>query len=150
MTGDGDGFCPCGDEWRNAFYQNGSAENRTVQHGADGSIRGFPHLLEVILFDARRIRSNGSAFDSHAVLFGGVGAVHSHLVVGFIAVFEAKIVIFSFQINIGREKNILYHLPDDTGHLVAVHLHKRGGHRNLIGHGKSLHYVQFYLDCSLV
>ena len=90
--------------------------------------------MEVVFLHPLGVGGDGGALDSHAVLLGGVGGVHSHLVTGLIPVLEAQVVVFGLQVHEGEEQLVLDHLPQDAGHLVAVHLHQGGRHGNF-GHG---------------
>ena len=63
------------------------------------------------------------------------------VVVGLVSVNQAKVVVFRVKLNVGVDKNILYHLPDDTGHLVAVHFHKGGSHFDFFSHFNFLRFL---------
>ena len=68
----------------------------------------------------------------HAVFLGGLGGVHRHLVVGLVPVLQAQVVVFGLQVHIGHQQLVLDLLPEDAGHFVAVHLHQRRFHQNLV------------------
>ena len=56
---------------------------------------------------------------------GLVGGVDRDLVVGLVALLDAEIVIEKIDIEIRMDQFVLDELPDDAGHLVAIHLDDR-------------------------
>ena len=44
-----------------------------------------------------------------------------NLVVRCVAILKPQIVVFQFDLDKGENQFVLDHLPDDAGHLVAVH-----------------------------
>ena len=60
-------------------------------------------------------------------------ASHRHRVVGVVAVLEAEVVVLGLEVDVGQDQLVLHPRPEDARHLVAVHLHDRGLHRDL-GH----------------
>ena len=50
--------------------------------------------------------------------FAGVDA---DLIVRLVSVRQSEVIIFGVQFNERRKKLVLYHLPDDSCHFVAVH-----------------------------
>ena len=94
MTGDDDGLFPRGDIGRYAVEQNGRAEHRAVQRGADRAVGTFPHLFQPVFFHALGVGRNGGAFDRHAVFFSGFGGIEGNFIVRFVAMFQPQIVIF--------------------------------------------------------
>ena len=132
VTGNGDGFAPPGDEWGDTPHQDGGAEYRAVQKGTDGGVGGFPQFVEMVLFHTGGVGSDGGAFYSHPIFFGGQGGVHGDLVICLVPVFQAEIVVFGVQINIREQQNVLDHLPDDPGHFIAVHLYQRRLHGDFL------------------
>ena len=134
VTGDGDGLFPVLDHRLDAVDHNGCAEHSAVQHGADGAVGALPHLVQLVLLHALGVGGDGSALDRHAVLLVGEGGIHGHLICGGIAVGQTQIVVLGLEIHKGEDQLVLDHLPQDAGHLVAVHLHQRRGHLNFF-HG---------------
>ena len=65
---------------------------------------------------------DGGAFDGDAHLPGLFGGVDGDLVLGAVAFLDAEIVIEQVDIEIGQDQLLLDEIPDDPGHLVAVHL----------------------------
>ena len=139
VAGDGNGLLPAADHGVDALDDDGRAEDGAVEHGADGAVGALPHLLEVVLLDALGVGGDGGALDGDAQAFGGLCGVDGDLVVGLVAVLEAEVVVLGLKVNVGADELILDDLPDDAGHLVAVHLDERGLHRDL-GHS-NLHGV---------
>ncbi len=73
MTGDRDRLAPAGDKGLDAVNQDRSAENRTVENGADRAVRAFPHLLELVFFHALGIGGDCGTFDSNTELERAIG-----------------------------------------------------------------------------
>ena len=147
MTGNGDGLFPAGDKRSDAFYNDRSTENSSVQKGTDGTIGGFPHFRQVVFLHTVCVRGDGSAFYSNTIFFGSHCRVNRNLIFGGFTMFQSQIIILGVQIDVGGEQDILNHLPDDTGHLVAIHFNQGGRHLNLLKilHGKEppLNHGQF-------
>ncbi len=140
MTGDGDGLLPVLDHGLDGGDADGGAEDRAVQNGADGAIGALPHLGELGIFlHALLVGGDGGALDAHAVFFVGVGGIDGHLILRGVAVQQAQVIVFGLQVHIGRNQLVLDHLPEDAGHLVAVHLDQRRFHLNF-SHCKKLLY----------
>jgi len=66
------------------------------------------------------------------VLLDGFGSINGHLVLGGISVLNAEVVVFDGDIEEGEDEFVLDGLPDDSCHLVAVHLHHGTGHLYLV------------------
>ena len=93
MTGDGNRLLPSADCRANAADENRRAEDRAVEHGANGAVGRLPHLVQVVLRHALGVRGDGRALDRDAVLFRRVGAVNRHLIARFVAVRQTEVVI---------------------------------------------------------
>ena len=93
MSGNGDGFLPVLNTWFYSLYYNRGAEHGSVQDGADGSVGTLPHFLQVVFLHAGGVGGDGGTFNSHAVLFGGIGGINGYLVVGLIPVFQSKVIV---------------------------------------------------------
>ena len=115
----------------NPFYNDRSAEHGAVQDSADRTVGALPHLLQPIFLHSRRIGSNGGAFHRHAVFLGGFRRVCRHLVVGAVAVLKSQIIVLCLQIHKRKQKLLFDHLPENPGHLVAVHFYQRRRHLDL-------------------
>ena len=128
VAGDGDWLCPVCHTGNDTLYENRGAENGSVQYGPDRAVRALPHLFQVILRHSCGIRSDGGAFYRNSVLFCCLGAVNRYLVVRLVPVRKTQIIILCFQINIRKKKLVLYHFPQNTGHLIPIHFHQRSRH----------------------
>ncbi len=93
MAGDGDRLGPVLHIGHDAVDQDGGAEYRAVQDGADGAVGALPHLLQVIFLHPGSIGGDGGAFHGHSILQRGVGGVHCDLVVRGIAVLQAQVIV---------------------------------------------------------
>ena len=149
MTCNGNRFFPVRDEGNNSLYKDGGTEHCAIQNSADCSVGRLPHLMEIIFLHTGRVGSNSSAFHSHSIFFCGHSTVICYLVAGQIPVFQAKIIVFCFQIYVGRKKDILNHLPDNPGHFIPIHLNKGSGHSDFVCHIAYLRFVSpFWGYCS--
>ena len=135
VAGNGDGLFPELDGGLDAVDHDGGAEHGAIQRSADGAVGALPHLVELVLVHPLRVGGDGGALDGHAVLLVGLGGVDGHLVAGGVAVGQTEVVVLGLQIDVRQEKLVLDELPEHTGHLVAVHLHKGGGHFDLFHDG---------------
>ena len=102
-----------------------------------------PRMLRMVPFGDRHIflrlnsftrPSSGvmvAHFTADADLAGLVGGVDGDLVVGLVALLDAEIVIEKIDVEIRMDQLVLDELPDDAGHLVAVHLDDRILHLDL-------------------
>jgi hypothetical protein len=76
------------------------------------------------------------AFDADAMLLDRIGGVDGDLIVGLVAVFHPKVVVFEFYIEERVDELVLDVLPDDPGHFVAIEFDDGVGHLDFC-HGKS-------------
>jgi hypothetical protein len=134
VTGDGDGLLPELHGRVDARDGDRRTEHGAVHHGADGAVRALPHLVEVVLGHALGVRGDGRALDGDAEALRRIGGIHSHLIVGLVAVGQAQVIVFGLQVHEREDEFVLDHLPQDPGHFVAVHFDERGEHFNLF-HG---------------
>ena len=132
MTRNGNGLGPVLDIRNDTVYEDGCAEYRTVKNGTDGSVGALPHFLQVILLHTGAVGGDGCALDCNAVLEGCICGIYGYTVVGCISVLQTEIVILCLQIHKRKNQLILDHLPEDSGHLISVHLYKRGCHFNFV------------------
>ncbi len=130
MAGNRNRLLPVPDARLDALDRNRGAEYGAVKNRADGTVGAFPHLFEIIFRHTGSVGGNGSAFDGHAILLGGLRRVKSYLVIRLIAVLQAQIVIFCLQIHKRQNQLILNHFPKNAGHLIPIHLHQRSCHFN--------------------
>ena len=141
MTGNGDGLLPGAHRGLNAFHHDRCTKNSAVQNGADRSIGALPHFLQIIFCHTGSVGGDGGTFNCNTVFFRCQRGIHRHLIVGLIAVLQTQIIILCFQINIRQQQLVLDDFPQDTGHLISVHFHKRGGHCNLVHKSKSSCFI---------
>ena len=130
MTGNGDRLFPVAYTRLNSIYNNRCTEYGTIQDGTNSAVRAFVHFLQVILVHSCLIWGNGGTFYSNSVFLGCLCCIYSNLVICVISVLQAKIIIFSLQVNKRIQKFILNKLPENTGHLISVHLYKGCVHLN--------------------
>jgi hypothetical protein len=121
VSADDDGLSPSGNAARDVLDDDGFAENDTTTDVADGSIGRLPHLLEVELLNTCLIWGDGCTFNSDFASLDGVCAVNSDLIVSRITVLDAQVVVLNVKVQVGRNELVLDDVPDDTGHLIAVH-----------------------------
>ena len=131
VSGNGDRLLPVFHARLDSLYHDWRAEYGSIQDRADGAVGAFPHFFQIILCHACRIGSNGRAFYRDLVFFRRIGGIHRNLVVGLIPVLQSQVIIFRIQFDKRLQKILFYHLPEDPGHLVAVHLDNWCCHLNL-------------------
>ena len=105
-----------------ALYLNWCTENSTVQRCTDRTIWRLPHFLQIILCHTSCIRCNRCTFYSNTILFGCLCRVDRYLIVCLITVLQSEIIILCLQINKRKKQLILDHFPENSGHLIAIHL----------------------------
>ena len=135
MTAHNNGCGPIRYQAGDIIDHNRLPEHGSIQDIAAGTIGAFTHLFEVELFYARLIRCNGCTLNAHTVLLDGIGGIHSYLVVGRIAVFNAEIEIFNIYVQVGENQFVFNELPDDPGHFIAIQFHHRIGYFDLTHSG---------------
>ncbi|MPM79706.1 hypothetical protein SDC9_126745 [bioreactor metagenome] len=128
VAGHSDGFFPPRYRRTEKGQQNGGAERRPVQNGADGSVGGGPDLRQVIFLLPMAVGGDGGAFDCHAQPLCGIGRVNGHLIPRLVAMTKTQIVVLRFQVHVGLNQFVLNDLPEDAGHFVPIHLHQRHVH----------------------
>ena len=131
MTGDSDRLLPVLHTWVNARNGDRSTEHGTVHDATDCTVRTFPHLVELILVHALGIRGNGSTLHGYTIFLGSLGRIDGYLVIGLVAIRQTQVVILRFQVNERKNQFILDHLPEDSCHLITVHLYQWSRHLNL-------------------
>ena len=131
MSCDRDRLFPAGNKRLDALNEDRSSENGTVKDSSDSSVRALPHRVEVILGHSLSVRCDSSALNCNAELISPVSCIDSNLVSCLVSVLESQVEILGLQINIRQDDNVLYLLPDNSCHLVPVHLYEGGLHLNL-------------------
>ena len=137
VAADHDGFGPTGHKAGDVLADDRLAEDHATEDVADGAVGRFPHLFQAKLLDPLFVGRDRRAFHCNADFLGHLGAVDGDLIVGAVALFDAEVIIQKVEIEIGQDQLFLDEIPDDPGHLVAVHLNNGIGHLDL-GHGFAL------------
>ena len=122
VTADHDRLGPARHQPRHVLADDRLAEDRAADDVADRAVGRPPHLLEVELLHARLVGRDGGALHGDAVLLGRLGRIDRHLVVGLVAMLDAEVVVLQVDVEVRQDQLVLDELPDDAGHLVAVHL----------------------------
>ena len=131
MAGQRDGSLPVAHARLDAAHHDRGAEHRAVEHGADGAVGALPHLLEAVFLHTSGVGGDRRALHGDAEALGRFGRFDRHGVVGLVAMLEAEVVVLGLQVDERADQLVFDHLPDNAGHLVAVHLNQRRGHLNL-------------------
>ena len=134
VTSDGDRLLPVLHCRMDARDSDRCAEYGAVEDRADSAVRALPHLVQLVLVHALVVRCDGSTLNGYAQAFCSLGCVLCYLVAGLVALNESQVVILCLEVNERKDKLILDHLPQNTGHLVAIHLYEWSGHLNFFGH----------------
>lgn len=89
MTPDHDRLRPPRHQSWNILDQDGLTKHGTIQIITNRAIWRLPHLLQIELFHARLVRSNGGAFDADLALSDGLGAVERHLIISLVTILHS-------------------------------------------------------------
>ena len=122
MTANHDGVRPARDQAGYVINNDWLAENYTAQNIADGTVGRLPHFLQAEFFDARFVWCNCGAFYTDAEFADGVGGINGDLIIGLVAIFHAKVIIFQVDIKIWQNESFTNPFPDDPCHFVAIKL----------------------------
>ena len=128
VAADDDRLGPARHQPRHVLADDRLAEDDAAQDVADGAVGRAVHVLEVEFLHPRFVRGDGGALDPDADLLDRFGGVDGDLVAGLVALLNAEVVIEQLDVEIGMDQLLLDELPDDAGHLVAVHLDDRIRH----------------------
>ena len=131
MTGNGDRLLPVLHTWVNAWNGDRCTKYSSVHDASDGSVRTFPHFVQLVFIHTLGIRSNRGTLYCHTIFLGSLSRVDGHLIVGLITIGQAQVIILSLEVDERQYQFILNHLPQDASHLVTVHLHQGSCHLNL-------------------
>jgi hypothetical protein len=112
VAGHGNRLFPGTDIGLNPTRQDGGAEHRAVQDGADGAVGTRPHLFQVEFLHALGVGGDGRALDAHAVFLDGLGRGHGVQVVGVVPFFHIEVVILRIQVHIGLQQLFFHHAPE--------------------------------------
>ena len=130
MSCNSDWFFPVFYTWLNAFYNNRCTEYCSVKYCTDRSVRTLPHFFQIILFHTCRIRCDCCTFYCNFIFLGCISSIDCYLIICLISMFQTQIIIFCVQFNIWLQKIFFDHLPENSCHLVSVHLYDRCCHFN--------------------
>ena len=114
----------------NTLYYYGCTENGSVHYRPDSTVRALIHFTKVIFLNSGIIRCDSRALNGNSKSVCSICRVDSYLIAGLITMFKSKIVILCLQIDKRIQQFVLYHLPDNTGHLISIHLYQRCCHLN--------------------
>ena len=132
VAGDGDGLFPAAHRGLHRVDQDRRAEDRAAHDGADRPVGAGPLACQLrVLHHALGVGGDRGALHRDAVLQRGVGGVHRDLVARGVAVQKPEVIVFRVQLHEGRDQLVLDLLPQNAGHLVAVHLNERRRHLDL-------------------
>ena len=132
VPGDGDGGLPVLHHGPDTGQDDRGPEGRAVQNSPNGAVGGFPHFGELrVLLHPLAVGCNRGALHRHAQAFGGLSGIHGDLVLCSVPAQQPQVVILGLQVHKRQNQFFLNHSPENTGHLIPVHLHQRGGHLNL-------------------
>ena len=130
VAGDGDGLFPVAHARARCPSTRMGVRNTVPSSRARMVPLGLFHICFRSYSSTRcGVGRDGGALDRHAQALGGLGGIDGHLVVGARrgAQGPGRSTRSSGR-RYGQSSSSLMQLPDDAGHLVAVHLHKRGCH----------------------
>ncbi len=68
------------------------------------------------------VRCDGRAFDANGIFLDGFCCVEGDLVVGLVSVWQAEIVVFKVDVEVGLDEFVFDVFPDDACHLIPVEL----------------------------
>ena len=122
MTPDNDRLCPPWDESGDVLDHDGLAEDCAVELVTDGTVGALPHFFKLELLDTGLISCNGGALNADLACLDGMSSIKGDLVIGGVTVLDAQVKILDVDIEVGEDQLFLDELPDDAGHLIAVHV----------------------------
>ena len=144
MSCNRDWLFPGTDIWLNPFYDDRCTENRTIQNCTNRSIWALPHFFQMIFLHTGCIRCDSGTLYSDSIFSGGLSTVYGHLIIGRISVFKPEIIILCLQINKRKQKLLFDHGPENSGHLISIHLYQRCFHCYFI-HVLFLHFLSGFM-----
>ena len=90
----------------NVRDDNWLSENSSIKNVSNGSIWGFPHLLQVEFGNSLFIWGDSGALNSYLAFGNGVGGINGDLIVSGISVFNGEIEVLAFKVKI--RVNVLF------------------------------------------
>ena len=130
MTRKCDRFLPVAYTWLNSLYNDRCTEYRSVKNCTDRTIRALIHLLEIIFVHTGMIWCDRRTFYCNTIFLSCFSSIDRNLVICFITIIQPEIIILCVQINKRKKEFIFDHFPEDSGHLISVHLYQRCRHLN--------------------
>ena len=125
VAADDDRLGPAGHEPRHVLADDRLAEDDAAQNVADGAVGRAIHFLEAELLHSPFVGGDGGALDADADLLDRFCCFDRDPIARFVALLHAEVVIKQFDIEIGMDQLFLDEMPNDAGHLVAVHFDDR-------------------------
>jgi len=122
VSSNDDGLGPAWHTAGDVRDNDGLSEDGTVEDVSDGSVGGSPHLLEAEFSDTSLIWGDSSALDTNLAGLDGFCGLMGDLIVSGITVLDAEIEVLDIQITMREDELLLDELPDNSGHLISVHL----------------------------
>ena len=126
MAANDDRPCPAGDQPGYVLADDRLPENRAAEDVADRAIWRFVHALEAKFLNPFFVWGDCRAFHADAIFLDRIGAVDGDLVISLVTLFDAQIVIFQINIQIGVDQLVFNFLPDDARHFIAINLDNGG------------------------
>ena len=114
---------------------DGGSKDSATNDVSNGSVGGSPHLLEAKFSDTSFVGGDSGALDTNLAGLDGFCGLDSDLIVSGITVLDAEIEVLDVQITMREDELILDELPDDSGHLISVHLDNGVSNLDLGGSG---------------
>jgi len=117
-----DGLFPAWHELGDVGDNDRGSEDSATNDVSNGSVGGSPHLLKAEFSDTSLIRGDSSALDTNLAGLDGFCGLMGDLIVSGITVLDAEIEVLDIQITMREDELLLDELPDNSGHLISVHL----------------------------
>ena len=122
MSSNDNGLSPPGHQPGNVLDNDGLSEDSSIELVSNRAIGAFPHLLQFEFLDSGLIGSDGRALNANLAFLYGCSCIQCHLIVCLVTILHAEVEVLNVDVEEGQDQLILNELPDDAGHLVAVHI----------------------------
>ena len=130
MTRKCDRFLPVTYTWFNTFYNDWCTKYGSVKNRTNRTVRALIHFFEIIFIHTCMIRCDGRTFNCNTILLCCFSSINRNLIICFITIIQSEIIILCIQINKRKKKFIFDHFPENSGHLISIHLYQRCRHLN--------------------
>ena len=130
MTRKCDRFLPVTYTWLNSLYNDRCTKYGSIKDCTDRTIRALVHLLEIIFVHTCMIWCDRRTFYCNTIFLSCFGGINRNLIICFITIIQSEIIILCIQINKRKKKFIFDHFPENSGHLISIHLYQRCRHLN--------------------